>query len=215
MNHMFRAQFKKQAIAYKKRETREHTEQNKRIEAGVLEGLRREDAKRRRPYRKQICVSKGLAKCRKQMKQSQSEFASFLGISRRALVNYETGRRPTSSAVLEKILADGKVELHDVFNIEPEPVPIKTRLDIAKLTVSLIEACLEICPNAPLDRVLSHVTSDAADWPKSRRQSRANVEKVAYEIIDSITEQLEAETYWDQQSEASQRAKDLRKLGQK
>ena len=117
MRPEFRALFKKQAIANKKRETRERTEQTKRFESDFLANLRREDIKRRRPNRVQISVSKGLAKCRKQMKQTQSEFANFLGISRRALVNYETGRRSVGSEVLEKILADGKIELHDAFNL--------------------------------------------------------------------------------------------------
>lgn len=201
MDRDFKNQFRAQGIAERKRLTRKRNGQPKRDAADYAEYLRREDAKRRQANRKHICVSEGLVRCRKQRKLNQTDFANFLGISRRALVNYENGRRVVGGDVLEKILADGQIEMHAVFNLNPEPVPINTRLEIAELTAKLISACRDECPNVDTDKVLSLVPHVVAQWPKSRRTSRKNIEKAASKILDDIDYWNEAEAYWDQQQE--------------
>ncbi|WP_424978414.1 helix-turn-helix domain-containing protein [Leisingera sp. S232] len=201
MDRDFKAQFRAQGIAERKRQTRKRNEQRRREAAEYAEYLRRKDAKQRRANRKHICVSEGLIRCRKQRKLNQTDFANFLGISRRALVNYENGRRAVGGDVLEKILADGEIEMHDIFNLNPDPVPISTRLEIAELTAKLIAACRDECPNIDIGKVLSLVPRTVAHWPKSRRTSCKNIEKAALEILDDVGHWEEAEAYWDQQSE--------------
>lgn len=198
MNHDFKAQFRAQGIADRKRQTRKRNKERRRDAADYAEYLRRKDAKQRQANRKHICVSEGLIRCRKQQKLNQTDFANFLGISRRALVNYESGRRVVGGDVLEKILADGQIELHELFNLNPDPVPISTRLEIAELTVKLITACRDECPNVDTDKVLSLVPHVVAQWPKSRRTSRKNIEKAASKILDDIDEWEAAEEYWDE-----------------
>lgn len=197
----FSEQFNLRAIAERKRETWRYKKMQSESALDAARHKKNMDVKRRAPGREKISVALGLAKCRKLRGQSQTDFANFLGISRRALVNYETGRRVASCNLLEQILADGQTDLHDVFNLKPEPIPIDTRLEIADLTARLTAACIEQYPKADLDRVLSLVKHHVAWWPKSRRGSDRNIEKAATDILEVIATWEAEEAYWDRQQE--------------
>lgn len=191
----FLEQFSLRAIAERKRETWRYKKMESESALDAARHKKNTDVKRRAPGREDISVALGLAKCRKLRRQSQSDFASYLGISRRALVNYESGRRAASCDLLERILADGQIDLHDVFNLKPEPVPIDSRLEIADLTAKLTAACFDKHPKVDLDRVLSLVKHHVAWWPKSRRASSKNLEKAAQEILDVIDREDWEEVY--------------------
>lgn len=195
MKSDFSVWFKKLAIRERKRETWEFKRQKADSELAALRRQKREDTRWRKIAREQICVARGLTNCRKRREMSQTEFADFVEVSRRALVNYENGHRAVGSNVLEKILVDGQIGLHELFNVEPDPVPVENRRDIAKLTVDLAEACFAIYPKADRERVYSMVANSVAWWPKSRRTSSKNIENEAGEIIDSLCEE---ETFEDQ-----------------
>ncbi|WP_171231942.1 helix-turn-helix transcriptional regulator [Ruegeria sp. HKCCA4812] len=189
MDRDFKTQFKAKIVAEKKRRTRKLNQHRKSGSSDSFPYLQKEDANRRKANRNRICVSEGLTKCRKMRKQSQTEFAEFLGISRRALVNYENGTRPVGSDILEKLLSDERIDLHSVFDLAPEPVPIRDRLQIAELTVNLLAACLRQHPNADLNDLFSAVKHPVGWWPKSTRTSSQNIEKAATKILDLLDQE--------------------------
>ncbi|MEO9825344.1 MAG: helix-turn-helix transcriptional regulator [Paracoccaceae bacterium] len=186
MEASFQAQFKKQAIANRKRETWHFKKLSTEHRQEMSLARKKEDIKRRKEARKQASVARGLTNCRKIRGQTQADFADFLGISRRALINYESGARAAGCDVLELILADGQIELNEVFGLRPEPTPIENRIEIAELTLKLLVACLAENPAGDKERVQTLVKQRVAWWPNSRRLSPQNIKKQASEIMDII-----------------------------
>ncbi len=129
---------------------------------------------------------------------TRDEFAEAIGITRRALYNYETGQRSVPGDLIEKIARKGDLELHEIFGSSFENAPIEQRKSDAALAIQLYKSLKDRFSEAG-DTVHSHIEADdtdiqraaaaaAASWPvnvKITKKSVANVTKrVAEELVD-------------------------------
>lgn len=125
---------------------------------------------------------------RKSRRLSRTDFADELGIARKSLYNYETGKTPIPSDLLEKIIARGDIELSDIFGLPPEAPTRSCRFDDARLAISLLAACFEEYPAVSIDDVVSEIVLRIGHWPSSRRRTEHSVKRVARWIVDEISE---------------------------
>lgn len=162
---------------------------------------RRERLTRKRKLqtsRRSLSFAKGIKTCREIRDMTRDEFAAEMGITRRALYNYETGQRSVPGDLIEKIAREGDLELHEIFGSRFENAPIKQRKSDAALAIQLYKSLKDRFSEAG-DTVHSHIEADdtdiqrvaaeaAASWPinvKITEKSVANVTKrVADELAD-------------------------------
>lgn len=138
--------------------------------------------------RRKPSLSKGLRYYRVSLGISRTQFAAEVGVTRRALYNYEAGTRPIPGDLLERIVARGDVELSDIFGLPPEPSTTSSRFDDARLAISLLAACIEEYPSVPFDTLVAYVVAQTGTWPSSIRKTEASIKRVAQWITNEIAE---------------------------
>lgn len=142
-------------------------------------------------------LASGLKHYRLSLGMSRIEFAEVFGISRRALYNYESGRRAVSGDLLEKIVKRGDVELTELFGLPSEPAQLDVQLSQARLSIDLFRACLAAYERADIQDVRSFVAIEVAKWPQSVPKTELNVRRVAERLMNELAEQHRQEAEFD------------------
>lgn len=142
-------------------------------------------------------LASGLKHYRLSLGMSRIEFAEVFGISRRALYNYESGRRAVGGDLLEKIVKRGDVELTELFGLPSEPAQLDAQLSQARLSIDLFRACLAAYERADIQDVRAFVAIEVAKWPQSVPKTELNIRRVAERVMNELAEQHRQEAEFD------------------
>lgn len=153
-----------------------------------IEKLRRE-IKKLKSARAKASIADGLVAYRTKHRFSRTQLAEMLGITRRALFNYETGKRSIGGDILEAIVKRGDTQLHEIFSVPRDPLPEDEQRATIHLAFDLMSKCTKELPTTDLADFEWRVISAAINWPKSRRKTEAAVQKEADRLIDDIERQ--------------------------
>ncbi|MDO6757617.1 helix-turn-helix domain-containing protein [Phaeobacter inhibens] len=130
--------------------------------------------------------AEALKSYRTNRKLTRTALADLLGVTRRALFNYETGARSVPGEIMEAIAKRGDAELHQLFAVPYEQPSEEQRRTDAKLAIDLFVACKEIFPEADEKDLIEAATDGAASWQPNVKPTPKNLEKVAKREIDKI-----------------------------
>ncbi len=142
--------------------------------------------------RKNLSFAQGLKTCRKLRDMTRSEFADAIGVTRRALYNYETGQRSVPGDLIEKIAKEGDLDLHEVFGTTFERAPVERRRSDAALAIRLYVSLKQHFSTAD-DSVVSHIMAEDADIQREAAEAAAkwpaNI-KITEKSISNVTRRL-------------------------
>lgn len=148
--------------------------------------------------RGEASLARGIKNYRERMELSRSEMAKGLGITRRALFNYEEGKRSFPGDLLEKILRRGDTELHEFFAVPSEPVDGERRRIEAQLAIALFRQCKEAFPQAE-DADLQNLAADkAACWQENLKATPKNIGEVVARAINELKDRYSEEFLLDE-----------------
>jgi|GEM_PF-4224609 len=160
--------------------------ENEEISEWLTRRQRWQRTQKLRDQRAGASFAKALKNYRTSGNLTRTALAELLGITRRALFNYETGARSVPGEVLEAIVKRGDAELHQVFAVPYERPPQHQRRTDAKLAIDLFVACKGIFPEAD-DRDLIEAAADgAASWQPNVKPTPQNLKNVAEREIDKV-----------------------------
>lgn len=156
----------------------------------VSRSLALQRAKKRREMLLKQRAGASLANALKQYREdknyTRTELAEMLGITRRALFNYETGARPVPGGILETLVKKGDAELHQLFAVPYETAPEVRRVRDAELAIDLFAECQKAFPEADL-QVLRRVAAEGAStWPPNLKLTEKNINSVARRLIERV-----------------------------
>lgn len=168
---------------------------NARANQAVAERIRFKRTQQLRASRKNLCIAQGLRKCRELRGMSRDEFAQAMGITRRALYNYETGLRSVPGELIEKIAKNGDLELHDILGTKFENPPTERRKSDATLAIRIYKNLKFEFAEASNSEV-SHISADDTDMQRVAADAAAawsHTAKVTEKSIAKLTKRLAAQ----------------------
>jgi len=129
---------------------------------------------------------------------TRSEFADAMGVTRRALYNYETGQRSIPSDLIEEVAKEGDLEFHEIFGSSFENASFEQRRSDAALAIKLYLSLKDrfsegshtehshiAADDADILRIAAKAAASWSDKVKVTEKSIANVTKrVAEELAD-------------------------------
>ncbi len=136
--------------------------------------------------RTRASLAQGLIKYREKRGLSKSQLAQLLGVTRRALFNYESGKRSVPGDVLERLFKEGDAELNEYFAVPPEQPPTEKRRDAALLAIDLLRYCHSIFPEADAIDLREVAAEGAAKWQTNVKTTDKNLKKMAAELVDGL-----------------------------
>lgn len=136
--------------------------------------------------RSEASFAEALKHYRKDRGFTRTALAELLGITRRALFNYETGSRSVPGEIIEAIVKRGDAELHQLFAVPYEQPPEKVRRTDAKLAIHLFVACKKLFPEADEIDLIESASDGAASWQPKVKPTPKNLEKVAEREVDKL-----------------------------
>lgn len=136
--------------------------------------------------RSEASLANALKHYREHRNYTRTELADMLGITRRALFNYETGARAVPGEVLETLVKRGDAELHQLFAVPYEPAPEEQRVRDAQLAIDLFAECRNVLPEADVSDLRRVAAEAAATWQTNLKPTRKNVRSVAIRLTDTI-----------------------------
>ncbi len=158
----------------------------------VTETIRLKRTRQLRANRKNLSIAQGLRKCRELRGISRDEFAQAMGITRRALYNYEAGLRSVPGELIEKIAKNGDLELHEILGTKFENPPTERRKSDATLAIRIyLNLKYEISEAS--DSQVSHISADDTDMQRLAADaavSWSNTAKVTEKSIANVTKRL-------------------------
>jgi len=156
---------------------------NKRTKESIEQRERLIRKRKLHASRKNLSFAQGLKTCRKLRDMTRSEFADAIGVTRRALYNYETGQRSVPGDLIEKIAKEGDLDLHEVFGTTFERAPVE-RCRYVSLKQHFSTAG---------DSVVSHIMAEDADIQREAAEAAAtwpaNI-KITEKSISNVTRRL-------------------------
>jgi transcriptional regulator with XRE-family HTH domain len=165
---------------------------NKRTKESIEQRERFARKRRLQASRRNLSFAQGLKTCRELRDMTRSEFADAMGITRRALYNYETGQRSVPGDLIEKIAKEGDLDLHEVFGTTFERAPVERRKSDAVLAIQIYVSLKQQFSTAD-DSVVSHITAEDADIQRKAGEAAAtwptNI-KITEKSISNVTKRL-------------------------
>lgn len=131
-------------------------------------------------------LASALKQYREGRNYTRTELAEMLGITRRALFNYETGARPVPGDILETLVKKGDSELHQFFAVPYEPAPEERRVRDAQLAIDLFVACQKAFPEADLPDLRLVAAEGTSTWPSNLKLTDKNINSVARRLIERV-----------------------------
>ncbi|MCV6597384.1 MAG: helix-turn-helix domain-containing protein [Mangrovicoccus sp.] len=142
--------------------------------------------------RRSLSIARGLKTCREFRGMTRNEFAEAMGITRRALYNYETGQRSIPSDLIERVAKEGDLEFHEIFGSSFENAPVEQRKSDAALAIQLYLSLKErFSKDSQTEH--SHIAADDADIQRVAAEAAASWSvnaKVTEKSISNVTKRV-------------------------
>ncbi len=143
--------------------------------------------------RSEASLANALKQYREDRNYTRTELAEMLGVTRRALFNYETGARPVPGEILETLVKKGDAELHQLFAIPYEPAPEERRVRDAQLAIDLFVECQKAFPEADVPDLRWVAAEGASTWPQNLKPTEKNINAVAGRLIEKVRDYYDLE----------------------
>jgi transcriptional regulator with XRE-family HTH domain len=136
--------------------------------------------------RVEASLARGIKNYREQKGLTRGEMAEIIGITRRALFNYEEGKRSVPGELLENLVKRGDADLHEYFAVPSEPANNDQRKAEAQLAIALFRKCKEEFPLAEEAHLQDLAIDRAVRWQQNLKATSRNIEKMAREAVDEL-----------------------------